>query len=301
MKSEQKRILIFGSNGMLGQRLVEFYSTFKNVEILSSSVEEMSFFTEINYKQIELREKSQIIQIINEFQPQVVINVAAFTNVDLSETQRELAYQINTEAVKIIAIFCKKIDAHFIHISTDYVFDGENGPYSETDLTNPIGYYGETKLESEREIQKSEVKSTIIRTNVLYGTAKFGRPDFVKWVVQSLKSGKEINIVADQIGNPTFLDDLVQAIYLAENKQVNGLFNIGGKEFLSRYDFTLKIADFFNLSKEKINKITTESLNQIAKRPLKSGLKIEKAITELGYKPHSIAESLQKMKDELGF
>ncbi|MBI9070516.1 MAG: dTDP-4-dehydrorhamnose reductase [Melioribacteraceae bacterium] len=297
-KTENNRIIIIGSNGMLGQRLTDFYIN-KNVKLKCVSNEKESFFEKVNYSQTDLLEPNGIKQIIEEFEPEIIINAAAYTAVDKAEIEKELALAINSEAIKVINNACSKIGAHFINISTDYVFDGENGPYSETDQVNPVGYYGQSKLDGERQLLSSSGSYTIVRTNVLYGPAKFGRPDFVKWVVNSLKSGEQIRIVTDQINNPTYLDDLVNGIAAIAEKRSQGIYNIGGSEFLSRYDFTLKIADFFKLDKSLIKKIITAELNQPAKRPLKSGLKIDKVINELEYSPRSINESLQLMQDEL--
>ena len=186
-----------------------------------------------------------------------------------------------------------------VHISTDYVFDGLAGPYDERATPNPLGYYARTKLASENALRISGASYTVLRTNVLFGPAKYGRPDFVKWVVNSLRENKTIRIVADQIGNPTYLDDLVQGIAKTIRYKKNGIFNIGGRDIISRYDFTLLIADFFNLDKSLIQKILTADLNQPAKRPLKSGLITLKAETELDYKPHTLLEALKLMKEEL--
>jgi dTDP-4-dehydrorhamnose reductase len=135
---------------------------------------------------------------------------------------------------------------------------------------------------------------------VLYGQAKFGRADFVRWVVSSLREEKTIRIVNDQINNPTFIDDLVWAIDSAVNNKKYGVYHIGGPEYLDRYEFTMRIADYFGLDKSLVQSIKTEELNQKAKRPLKSGLLIQKARAELDYKPHSINDSFAKMKSELG-
>ena len=206
---------------------------------------------------------------------------------------------MNVDAVKILAGYAKQHSAHFINISTDYVFDGENGPYSENDDVNPVGFYGLTKLQGEEEIIKSGCDFSIIRTNVLYGPAKFGRMDFVKWVVSSLKEKKEIKIVTDQINNPTFIDDLVEIIYSVMINKHYGIFNSGGEEFLSRYDFTLRIADFFNLDKNLIKPVLTEEFNQAAVRPLKSGLVLDKVKKILGFQPRKFEDTFRLMKEEL--
>ncbi len=295
----KKRVLLIGANGMLGLRIVEFFSRKQNIQLLCCSVEEQPFFENADYISCDISKRDEIKKVIFDFYPDVIINAAAYTNVDKSESERELAWKINVKGVEYLAESARIIDAHLIHISSDYVFDGKSGPYNENEKPNPLGYYGRTKLASENALRISGSINTIIRTNVLYGIASKSRPDFVRWVVQSLRENKEIRIVIDQINNPTFIDDLVQAINKIIDFNKTGIFNIGGKIFLSRYDFTLMIADYFNLNRSLILPITTEELHQPAKRPLKSGLIILKAETEIGYKPSTIIESLAIMKKEL--
>jgi dTDP-4-dehydrorhamnose reductase len=298
-KLVRNRILITGSNGMLGQRAVQFYSSKENVELLATSVEEKSVVDSIEYVSSDIKNRDEIKKVIHDYYPDFIIHTAAFTNVDLSEKLREDAWKINVKGVEYIAEAARAVDAHIIHISTDYIFNGKDGPYSENAKPNPVGYYGRTKFASENALRISGTFFTILRTNVLYGIAPNSRPDFVRWVINSLSKKENIRIVKDQINNPAFIDDLVQGINKIIEFKKMGTYNIGGKEFLSRYDFTLRIADFFNLDKKLIAPITTEELKQPARRPLKSGLIILKAETELGYKPHTINESLAAMKKEL--
>jgi dTDP-4-dehydrorhamnose reductase len=295
----KNRILITGANGMLGQRAVQFYSSRENIELLATSVEEKSVFDFVEYTQVDIKDRDNIKKVIYDYCPDFIVHTAAFTNVDLSERLREDAWKINVKGVEYIAEAARTIDAHIIHISTDYIFDGKNGPYDENAIPDPVGYYGRTKLASENTLRISGTFFTILRTNVLYGIAQNSRPDFVRWVISSLNNNEEIRIVKDQIGNPTFIDDLVQGINKIIEFRKTGVYNIGGKEFLSRFDFTLRIAEYFNLDKKLILPITTDELKQPARRPLKSGLLILKAETELGYKPHTISESLAAMKKEL--
>ena len=293
------RILIIGSNGMLGQRLTEFFLRSGNFEVMCVSAEPESYIQDVSYQPLDITQKNAVREVLLNFFPDFVINAAAFTGVDKAETERETAWKINVNGVENIALYSWTVDAQLIHISSDYIFDGTSGPYSEKAKPCPIGYYGRTKLAGENSIRTSGVRFTIIRTNVLYGPAKYGRPDFVKWAVNSLKSGETIRIVTDQINNPTYIDDLVDAVNKIIEFKKEGIYNIGGKELLSRYDFTLHIADYFNLNKELIKPVLTKDLNQAAFRPLKSGLITLKAETELSYKPRSIYETLTLMKKEL--
>lgn len=284
---------------MLGQRVTEFYLKDDGTEIFCASAEDDSFIPDVQYLKTDITKKSDIKTLMRAFYPDVVINAAAFTNVDKCESEKEIAWKINAEAVENLAKMCFAYNAHLIHISTDYVFDGKKGPYFETDKVNPISYYGRTKLAGENAVVASNAKYTIIRTNVLYGPAKYGRMDFVKWVVNSLHENKQINIVTDQINNPTFIDDLVGAINSASAHAREGLYHIGGDEIFSRFEFTKRIAAYFDLDESLINPIITSELKQPAPRPLKSGLINLKAETELGYKPMKVNETFAVIKKEL--
>ena len=287
---------------MLGQRAVNFYSPKGNIELLACSLEEKSIRElpqNIEYISCDITNREKIKSLIYNFCPDYILNLAAYTNVDLSEVDREKTWKANVKAVEYLAEAARTIDAHIIHISTDYIFDGKNGPYNEDAVPNPLGYYGRTKLASENVLKISGVLSTILRTNVLYGVAINHNSDFVGWVIKTLKNNEQIRIVTDQINNPTFTDDMVQAISKVIEFRKLGVYNIGGQEFISRYEFTQIISDFFNLDKSLINPIKTEELNQKARRPLKSGLITLKAESELGYKPHTIPEALLVIKKEL--
>ena len=295
----KNRVLIVGSNGMLGQRLTEFFLKNDRVELHCCSAEEESYISDIDYVKLDIRNKKEVRKVIHNFYPDFIINAAAYTNVDGCESNKELAWKINVDGVKSLAYYGSAVDSHIIHISSDYVFDGVAGPYSEVDQPNPISYYGRSKLASENVLKGSGCRYAIVRTNVLYGQAKYGRPDFVKWVVNSLRESQVIRIVTDQINNPTYLDDIVFGINKIIKLNKEGIYNLAGPEFLSRFEFAERIAEYFKLDRNLIIPIKTKELKQPALRPLNSGLIILKAETELNYKPHSIKESLALMKKEL--
>jgi len=295
----KKRILIIGSNGMLGQSLTTHFMFRKDVELMCASVEEESFYVDVSYAKVDISSTKEVKNLLRDFCPDIIINTAAYTNVDGCESEKELSWSINVTGVENIVKSGRNIDAHLIHISSDYIFDGENGPYSENEIPNPISYYGREKLAAENAIISGRIKHTIIRTNVLYGSTQFGRPDFVKWVFDSLSENKIIRIVKDQINNPTYIDVLSSAISKIIEFNKTGIYNIGGAEVLSRLDFTYKIADYFELDKSLISSIVTSDLNQPAPRPLNSGLINLKAETELNYHPLSIEKTLFLMKRSL--
>jgi dTDP-4-dehydrorhamnose reductase len=284
---------------MLGQRAAGFYSLNKTAEVLGASIDETIQFPRIVYRSVDITKRDEVKKLIADFCPDVIVNAAAFTNVDLAETERETAWKINVTAVEAMAEAARLIDAHLIHISTDYIFNGAAGPYSENDRPSPLGYYGKTKLASENVLRASSALYTIIRTNVLYGIIPNGRLDFVRWVVDSIRQDKTIRIVTDQLNNPTFIDDLVEAIDKIIQEKKYGIYNIGGMEILSRFDFTMRIVSVFNLPADNVQPIKTPDLRQPAKRPLRSGLIILKAQTELDFHPTDLDDTLRKMKQEL--
>ncbi len=294
----KKRILITGANGLLGQRLISFYKLFNDVELLGCSIEEAPYYSDAPYLQLDITSRDNVKKVLYDFYPDVIINAAGFTNVDLCEIQKETAWKVNVKGVEYLAEACRAIDSKLIQISTDYIFNGVSGPYDETAKPDPLGYYGRTKLASENTLKISAITYSVIRTNVLYGMAN-SRPDFVRWVIDELSANKKIFVVVDQIGNPTFIEDLVQAINKIISFEKYSLYNIGGKDFVNRFEFANLVAETFNLNKELIVPITTNQLKQTAKRPLNSGLITIKAETELGYKPHSIVDALALIKKQL--
>lgn len=295
----KKRILIVGSNGMLGQSLTTHFMFKKEVELMCASFEDESYYENVAYSKVDISKQSEAKKLIKGFYPDVIVNCAAYTNVDGCETEKELSWAINVTGVENLIKYGRTCDAHFIHVSSDYIFDGESGPYSEDEFPNPISQYGKEKLAAENVVITGHIRHTIIRTNVLYGATQFGRPDFVKWVYNSLSEKKNIRIVKDQINNPTYIDDISYAISKIIEFNKLGIYNLGGAEILSRIDFTCKIADYFNLDKSLITPILTSELNQPARRPLNSGLINLKAQTEFNYHPLSIEKTLFLMKRSL--
>jgi len=290
------RILIIGANGSLGRRCAEVFQSRPDIELMLGSATDRGLFPADQFVKTDATRADEVKKLVASFRPDLIINCSAFTNVDLCESERQNAWMANVRLVENLSDAARVFDSYVIHISTDYVFDGLRGPYYETDKTNPVSYYGRTKLASENALKISGVPYTILRTNVLYGLFPGGKLDFVRWVINSIRKGETIRIVTDQINNPTFVDDLVSAIEKVYTWRRQGTYHTGGMEFLSRYDFTLRIAEIFALDKSLIKAIKTEDLKQPAKRPLKSGLYTIKAQSEFGYRPHTLDDTLHLMK-----
>jgi dTDP-4-dehydrorhamnose reductase len=296
------KILITGSNGLLGQAVASVIVRESNHEVILSSVEEKSFhdFGKL-YLKLDITSKEDVKKVVAYHKPSVIINCAAFTNVDKCETERELSWKINVDGVKNIIIAAKKNDVKVVHYSTDYVFDGKNGPYDELAVPNPVSFYGREKLASENSLITSDINFAIIRTLVLYGTGDNVKPNFALWMLDNLRNNRPVNIVTDQISNVTMIDDLAFGTLKIVEKDCKGIYNIAGSDILSRYDFAMNMCDVFNLNKKLVFPITTESLNQPAPRPLNSGLIILKMESELGFKPMDSIEGLRLLKFQLGY
>jgi dTDP-4-dehydrorhamnose reductase len=296
-----KKIILLGSNGLLGQKLAELLLRGSPHLVILSSVEDVPVvqYQSVEYVRIDITSKKDVRQAVVKYEPDVLVNCAAMTNVDVCESERELAWKINVTGVEHLIDAAKVHGSAIVHVSTDYIFDGRAGPYTEEDRPNPLSYYGKSKLASENALRASGVQFLIARTMVLYGYATAVKPNFVLWLVQSLEKGTSVRIVDDQMGNPTFVDDLAYGLLRAIELGKTGIFNLAGREIVNRYDFALSVAKVFGLDASLISPIKTSQLQQPAPRPMKSGLVTLKAEVELGYKPLSIEESLLVLKNQL--
>ena len=241
-----KRILITGSNGLLGQKLIHLLK--KNYQLLATSLGDCLVSDQFGfeYKPLDVTDQKAVNELVDDFEPDVIINTAAMTNVDGCEDNRMACDELNVHAVDSLIQSCERHNAHLIHISTDFIFDGEDGPYAETDLPNPLSYYGLSKLKSEKIVHDSNIKWTILRTIILYGTAEnLQRNNIVLWGRQALKQGEILNIIDDQYRAPTLAEDLAQACQLAIDRKAYGVYNASGKDIMSIYEMVERMADFY--------------------------------------------------------
>ena len=296
------KILITGSNGLLGQKLIQLLIE-KNVETIGSGLgADRSGLSGKNYAYVsmDICNENEVNQIIATHKPQVVINTAAMTNVDQCESERETCFDLNVKAVKYLINACKVHHCFLIHLSTDFIFDGESGPYLEDAAPNPINYYGETKLLAEQAIESGGIDYAILRTVIVYGiTPKMSRSNIILWVKESLENGKTLKIVDDQFRTPTLAEDLAIGCYLVAEKRAKGVFNISGDELLTPLDMAYKTVDYFNLDKSLISRADSSTFSQPAKRPLKTGFILDKAKSVLGYKPHTFEEGIALMDKQM--
>jgi dTDP-4-dehydrorhamnose reductase len=285
-----KKILVTGANGQLGSELKKL-----------SKAEQFEFiFTDVN--ELDITDTEACTTFFDEVKPSFVINCAAYTAVDKAESDRELAWKVNVDAVRNLAISCSICDSYLIQISTDYVFDGKSStPYVEQDLVHPQSEYGRSKAAAEVEAL-SYSKSLVIRTSWLYST--FGN-NFVKTMIRLGKERESINVVFDQIGTPTYAEDLASAILRIidkinseEKNFIAGIFHYSNEGVCSWYDFACAIMQLNNLNC-KVYPIETKKYPTPAKRPEFGVLNKAKIKSTYGIEINHWYSSLERMIDSL--
>ncbi|TRU34761.1 MAG: dTDP-4-dehydrorhamnose reductase [Microcystis aeruginosa Ma_MB_F_20061100_S20] len=287
-----KKVLLIGAKGQVGQEL----------QVTLQSLGEV---ISIGREELDLTNSEKISQLIREIHPDYLVNAAAYTAVDKAETEPDLAYSINTIAPKIMAESAEKIQAKFLHISTDYVFDGrKNTPYLETDLTNPLGVYGQSKLRGEEEIKTVNSQAIILRTAWVYGS--YGKSNFVKTMLRLGKEREELKVVVDQVGSPTWAKDIATAItqLLINVDNPTGIYNFTNSGVASWFDLTKAIFEEAKISGiplkiQRVIPITTAEYPTPAVRPAYSVLSGQKISQQLGYIPPYWRDSLKAMLNQL--
>ena len=293
------KILLTGSNGLLGQHLLKLllYTTTHSIIATGKGVQRTPFTdSRLQYIDLDICDGVAVHQLVEAVQPELVIHAAAMTQVDECELDHIACWNVNVTATRFLVDAAKKVNAFFIFISTDFVFDGSSGPYPEEDGVNPVSYYGSSKVAAEKAVSESGLDYAIARTCLVYGDMVTGtRSNVVSWVKDNLEKGKPIKVVSDQWRTPTFVEDLAKGILLIAEKKATGIFNISGEDLVSPYDMAMATAEYLSLDKELIEKVDAAVFTQPARRPAKTGFLIDKAKKELGFEPLSFNEGLQKM------
>lgn len=304
-----KTILITGSNGLLGQKLVKALSINERFKCIATAkgINRLQKQEGYQFESLDITDASAIKRIFTKYMPDVVIHTAAMTNVDACETEREQATLLNTHAVGFLIDALKELKAgntsynpHLIHLSTDFIFDGTHGPLDENATPNPLSHYARTKLEAENLVMQSDIQWSIARTVLVYGVVdQMSRSNIVLWVKQSLEQGKTIKVVDDQYRTPTLAEDLADGCIRIAERRALGIYNISGDAFLNIYELACKIARYYKLNSQLIERTNSTSLNQPAKRPPITGFIIDKARNDLDYKPHSLEAGIALMDQQM--
>lgn len=297
-----KKILVTGSNGLLGQKLIEKLSKTENIEVIATARGEnrLPFGENYRFISLDITKKEEVDTVFDAEKPDVVIHTAAMTNVDQCETEKDACWDLNVKAVEYLLASSKKHNSFFVHLSTDFIFDGKEGPYDEQAGANPLSFYGWSKYAAEKLVINSDVKWAIARTVLVYGIAHdMSRTNIILWVKNSLEQGKSINVVNDQWRTPTLAEDLADGCILIAQKEAEGIFNISGKDLLNPFQMAIMTADYFNLDKSLITEVDGTKFTQPAKRPAKTGFILDKPIAVLGYNPKTFQEGIAIVAEQI--
>jgi len=292
------KVLVTGSNGLLGQKITELVlKKYPDITLVATGKGENrnAIKKGYEYRTMDITDLNSLKKVFEAEQPDVVIHTAAMTQVDDCEFKKEECVALNITAVKNIAKLSSISNFRLVHLSTDFIFDGTKKMYKEDEEPNPLSYYGWSKLEAEKAVIANASNYAILRTVLVYGTVSdMSRTNIMLWAYNTLKDGKKAKVVDDQFRTPTSADDLAQGCMLAALANGNEIFNIAGKDYIGIYELVEKIANMYGFEMTNISKVSSTTLNQPAKRPPITGLDISKAKKMLGYNPHSLEEGIRK-------
>lgn len=297
-----KKILITGSNGLLGQKLVELLVQNADIQVVATARGEnrLPFTNGYEYHSMDITSREQVQEVVANTKPDVIIHTAAMTNVDQCESEKDTCWAQNVSSVEYLIEASSKIDCFLLHVSTDFIFDGKAGPYKEDAEANPISFYGWSKYAAEKLLTNSNIRWAIARTVLVYGIAHdMSRTNIILWVKKSLEDGKNIKVVTDQWRTPTLAEDLAKGCTLIAKQEAEGIFNISGKDFLTPYEMAIMTADFFKLDKSLIAQADSTTFSQPAKRPPRTGFDLVKSQQVLGYQPVSFMEGIEVLAEQM--
>lgn len=291
------RILVTGANGFLGNYLVQQLLQKQYPVIATGKGECRLSFTGVDnfdYEPMDFTDPFAVHDLFEKYQPSVVVHAGAMSKPDDCEKEQWQAYLINVEGTVTLLTNAEAYRSFFVFVSTDFVFDGEKGMYSETDIPSPVNFYGKTKLEAEEIVKEYAFDWAIARTVLVYGKPLAGRSNILSIVKEKLEKGEGYSVVNDQVRTPTYVEDLAAGIVAIIEKKATGIYHLSGADILTPYEMAIKAADFLKLDKSLLKKVTAADFTQPAKRPPKTGFNIEKAKNELDYQPRSFDEGLAK-------
>ena len=286
------KVLVTGGSGLLGSAISYHFRDY--YDVISTYTAHKIGIKGCNTLFMDVTEPSNVLSVIRKIKPDVVVHTAALVGMNICEKEPALADRINVEGTRNIVESCRKSNSKIIYISTDYVFDGKKGNYTEEDKPSPINVYGKTKYRGEVLIDTQ--KDAIIRTSIYGWNVIKDKRSFSTWIIDDLRNSKQINVFMDNINSMMLVNNLAEALKEFIDKDLNGIMNIASAEIISKYDFALKIADVFELDKELVRPIANGEAPSPDKRPLNVSLSISKARKELKTKLLNVKESLLELK-----
>ena len=297
------RILITGSNGLLGQKLVAALRNDPAVELVATSRggDRTPAPLGDRYRPLDITDAAAVDALFDAVRPEVVIHTAAMTNVDACELDPPACRLQNVTATEHLVRASERHNAHFIHLSTDFIFDGLDGPYSEDDAPAPLSIYGQSKLDSESVVRGSRLaKWAIARTIIVYGIAEgLSRSNVVLWAKGALEKGQPIKVVDDQWRMPTLAEDLADGCIRIAKRGATGVYHLSGPDGMSILELVQRVGAFFQLDTSVVTPVKSDTLGQPAKRPPRTGFVLDKARRDLGYAPRGLEEGLAILREQL--
>ena len=299
-----KRVLVTGANGLLGQKIIMGYAGDPQVALCATARGESRLNPSIflhphtEYHSLDIEKREDWEAVLDTFRPEVVIHAAAMTQVDACEQDPDRCRSLNVEAVALGIRACEERAIHFILLSTDFIFNGEDGPYDETATPRPLSVYGHSKWEAEKRVQKALCPWSIARTVLVVGYVEgLSRSNIILWAKSALEKGQVVNVVNDQVRTPTWAEDLAEGCMSLALRGEEGIFHLAGSETMDMYTLVMRVAEAYGLDSSLIHPVSSETLNQPAKRPSDTQFIIEKARSVLNYEPHSFSYILQTFQD----
>jgi dTDP-4-dehydrorhamnose reductase len=293
-----RKVVITGGSGTLGSSASLILA--EEFEVIATYATNPVKIEGCKTVQLDITDKSSVTKLLKTLMPDVLIHAAAFTNPNLCEISKELAWTVNVQGTRNIAEVCSEIDAKMIYVSSNYIFDGKQGNYDEYDIPNPVSFYGATKLKGENAVKIFDLNYTIVRTTPYGWSIVQDKPNFATWSINKLKNKEIIFALTDQYNSPILTTDCAKTLGVIIEKDAKGIYNIAGPERINRYDFTKKLAKIFGLNDHFIEPLTCEQILKKgfdkAKRPRDTSLNISKAVRDLAFKPANIDEGLTMMK-----
>jgi dTDP-4-dehydrorhamnose reductase len=298
------KVLLTGSNGLLGQKLVALLHQAPGVELVATARggnRLASSYPALLFVPLDVTDAAQVQQVLTQQQPTHVIHAAAMTQVDECELKQADCWRQNVTAVEHLAATCAELNVHLTHLSTDFIFNGTEALLSEEAEPDPISHYGASKLAAEQVVQRTAgLRWAIARTVLVYGTTLIaGRSNLVLWVNESLRKGQKIKVVDDQWRTPTLAEDLAQGCWLLAQQSAQGIYHLSGRELLTPYQMALQVVAVFGLDASLLERVDGQVFAQPARRPPRTGFRIDKAERELGFQPHSFADGLALVRRQL--
>lgn len=294
------KVFVTGANGLLGQHLIRqlveegkfaIHATGKGPSRLPYGQG-----NGVTYHELDITDFKQSQSLVEKLSPHIIIHAAAVTQPNDCAADKTTCWRTNVGATRTLIKAAQKTKSYFIYLSTDFVFDGTDGPYDEHAIPNPVNDYGESKLLAEEMVEMSGLHWAIVRTVLVYGgKVPGGRPNFIQWVKDKLTAGEKIKVVNDQFRTPTYVEDLAKGIILVLLKHAKGIYHISGKEMCTPYQLALLVANVLQADDSLIEQVTAETFKEPAKRPAKTGFIITKAVKELGYVPVKLEEGVKRV------